>query len=144
MSEDEGARQALAKIFDEEFAAQRLAKGDNEVRGSKKFGTFDLRTDGMKISRILEEDGEEMTNILRSKTTEGRAKHLKSRKTNVDVAKVYDYILTDLEVMYTYFDRMGRRISFANKFGGRNIDEVLEDMEHSFAKLANQMKRYLV
>ena len=135
LSKDEGARQALAKIFDEEFAAQRLAKGDNEVRGSKKFGTFDLRTDGMKtLSRILEEDGEEMTNILRSKTTEGRAKHLKSRKTNVDVAKVYDYILTDPEVMYTYFDRMGRRISFANKFGGRNIDEVLEDMEDSLRK----------
>ncbi len=135
LSRDEGARQALAKIFDEEFAAQRLAKGDTEIRGSKQFGTFDLRTDGMKtLSRILEEDGEEMTNILRSKTTEGRAKHLKSRKTNVDVAKVYDYILTDPEVMYTYFDRMGRRISFANKFGGRNIDEVLEDMEDSLRK----------
>lgn len=135
LSKDQGARQALAKIFDEEFAAQRLAKGDTEIRGSKKFGTFDLRTDGMKtLSRILEEDGEEMTNILRSKTTEGRAKHLKSRKTNVDVAKVYDYILTDPEVMYTYFDRMGRRVSFANKFGGRNIDEVLEDMEDSLRK----------
>ena len=120
---DEGARSGLTQKFSDQFKTKRITAGENSA------GAFDdaERT----LSRILEEDGEDMANILRSKTTEVRAKHLKSRKTNVDVAEVYDYILTDPEVLYTYFDRMGRRISFANKFGGRNIDEVLEDMEDS-------------
>ena len=123
LSRDEGARSALTQIFADEFTAQRIAAGEDPA------GAF---ADAERtLSRILEEDGEDMANVLQSKTTAGRSKHLKSRKTNVDVAKVYDYILTDPEVLYTYFDRMGRRISFANKFGGRNIDEVLEDMEDS-------------
>lgn len=121
---DEAARSNLTQIFEESFIAQRTANGE-DLAGA--------RADAEQtLSRILEEDGEDMANILRSKTTAGRSKHLKSRKTNVDVAKVYDYIITDPEqALYTYFDRMGRRISFANKFGGRNIDEVLEDMEDS-------------
>ena len=111
---DEGARSALTQIFADEFTAQRIAAGDDPA------GAF---ADAERtLSRILQEDGEDMANILQSKTTAGRAKHLKSRKTNVDVAKVFDYIHTDPEVLYTYFDRMGRQISFANKFGGRNID----------------------
>lgn len=123
LSKDEGARSALTQIFADDFTAQRLAAGEDPA------GAF---ADAERtLSRILQEDGEDMANILQSKTTAGRAKHLKSRKTNVDVAKVYDYIHTDPEVLYTYFDRMGRQISFANKFGGRNIDEVLEDMEDS-------------
>ena len=121
LMKDEGARSALTQIFADEFTAQRIASGNDPA------GAF---ADAERtLARILQEDGEDMANILQSKTTEGRAKHLKSRKTNVDVSKVYDYILTDPEVLYTYFDRMGRQISFANKFGGRNIDEVLEDME---------------
>ena len=121
LMKDEGARSALTQIFADEFTAQRIAAGNDPA------GAF---ADAERtLARILQEDGEDMANILKSKTTEGRAKHLKSRKTNVDVSKVYDYILTDPEVLYTYFDRMGRQISFANKFGGRNIDEVLEDME---------------
>lgn len=123
LSKDEGARSALTQIFADDFTAQRLAAGEDPA------GAF---ADAERtLSRILQEDGEDMANILQSKTTAARAKHLKSRKTNVDVAKVYDYILTDPEALYTYFDRMGRQISFANKFGGRNIDEVLEDMEDS-------------
>lgn len=123
LSKDEGARSALTQIFADDFTAQRLAAGEDPA------GAF---ADAERtLSRILQEDGEDMANILQSKTTAARAKHLKSRKTNVDVAKVYDYILTDSEALYTYFDRMGRQISFANKFGGRNIDEVLEDMEDS-------------
>ena len=123
LSKDEGARSALTQIFADDFTAQRLAAGEDPA------GAF---ADAERtLSRILQEDGEDMANILQSKTTTARAKHLKSRKTNVDVAKVYDYILTDPEALYTYFDRMGRQISFANKFGGRNIDEVLEDMEDS-------------
>ena len=122
LMKDEGARSALTQIFADEFTAQRIAFGIDDSSGA--FADAE-RT----LTRILQEDGEDMANILQSKTTEGRAKHLKSRKTNVDVSKVYDYILTDPEVLYTYFDRMGRQISFANKFGGRNIDEVLEDME---------------
>ena len=126
LSRDEAARSALTQKFADEFTAQRILAGEDPA------GAF---ADAERtLSRILEEDGEDMANILRSKTTEGRAKHLKSRKTNVDVAEVYDFIVTDPEVMYTYFDRMGRRISFANKFGGRNIDEVLEDMEDSLRK----------
>jgi len=121
LMKDEGARSALTQIFADEFTAQRIAAGNDPA------GAF---ADAEKtLTNILREDGEDMANILQSKTTEGRVKHLKSRKTNVDVAKVYDYILTDPEVLYTYFDRMGRQISFANKFGGRNINEVLEDME---------------
>jgi len=115
------ARAALTNIFAEDYKMQRLANGEDPA------GAF---ADAERtLSRIMQEDAEDMENILRSADVSGRAKHLRQRKTNIDVAKVVDYILPTMDSLYTYIDRMGRQISFANKFGGRNIDEVLSDYE---------------
>ena len=61
-------------------------------------------------------------------------KHLKRRKTNIDVDKVIDYIHLDSNSIYTYLDRIGRQISFAKKFNGRNVDEVLEDLDDAMIR----------
>ena len=125
-------RFALTNIFADDYKMQRLANGDDPA------GAF---SDAERtLSRIMQEDGEEMENILRSADKAGRAKHLKQRKTNIDVAKVVDYIHADMEALYTYIDRMGRQISFANKFGGRNIDEVLEDLDDALMRAGKNPK----
>jgi hypothetical protein len=127
-------RFALTNIFADDYKMQRLANGED----ADDFLAF---SDAERtLSRIMQEDGEEMENILRSADKAGRAKHLKQRKTNIDVAKVVDYIHADMEALYTYIDRMGRQISFANKFGGRNIDEVLEDLDDALMRSGKNPK----
>ena len=125
-------RNALTNIFADDYKMQRLANGD-DPEGA-------LADAERTLSRIMQEDGEEMENVLRSSDKSGRAKHLKQRKTNIDVAKVVDYINADMEALYTYIDRMGRQISFANKFGGRNIDEVLEDLDDALMRAGKNPK----
>ena len=125
-------RSALTNVFAEDYKMQRLAEGQDPD------GAF---SDAERtLSRIMQEDGEEMENLMRSRDTAGRAKHLKQRKTNIDVAKVVDYIHADMEALYTYIDRMGRQISFANKFGGRNIDEVIEDLDDALIRAGKNSK----
>ena len=125
-------RSALTNVFAEDYKMQRLAEGQDPD------GAF---ADAERtLSRIMQEDGEEMENLMRSRDTAGRAKHLKQRKTNIDVAKVVDYIHADMEALYTYIDRMGRQISFANKFGGRNIDEVIEDLDDALIRAGKNSK----
>lgn len=125
-------RNALTNIFADDYKMQRLANGDDPD------GAF---VDAERtLSRIMQEDGDEMENVLRSADKAGRAKHLKQRKTNIDVAKVVDYINADMEALYTYIDRMGRQIAFANKFGGRNIDEVLEDLDDALMRAGKNPK----
>jgi len=125
-------RSALTNVFAEDYKMQRLAEGQDPD------GAF---SDAERtLSRIMQEDGEEMENLMRSRDTAGRAKHLKQRKTNIDVAKVVDYIHADMEALYTYIDRMGRQVSFANKFGGRNIDEVIEDLDDALIRAGKNPK----
>jgi hypothetical protein len=125
-------RNALTNIFADDYKMQRLANGDDP---DGAFADAELT-----LSRIMQEGGEEMENVLRSKDKSGRAKHLKQRKTNIDVGKVVDYIHADMRALYTYIDRMGRQISFANKFGGRNIDEVLEDLDDALMRAGKNPK----
>lgn len=125
-------RNALTNIFADDYKMQRLANGDDPE------GAF---VDAERtLSRIMQEDGDEMENVLRSADKAGRSKHLKQRKTNIDVGKVVDYIHADMEALYTYIDRMGRQIAFANKFGGRNIDEVLEDLDDALMRAGKNPK----
>ena len=122
LSTSNEARQTLTRIFGEDYEAQRLAAGKDT------FGVFE---DAEKtLRKILQEDGDDMQNPLRDTGKKPTMKHLKTRKTNVDVAKVVDFIHADMQALHTYIDRMGRQVSFANKYGGRSINEVLEDLEY--------------
>ena len=122
LSTSDEARQTLTRIFSEDYEAQRLAAGKDTL------GTFEDAESTLR--KILQEDGDDMQNPLRDTGKKPTMKHLKTRKTNVDVAKVIDFIHADMQALHTYIDRMGRQVSFANKYGGRSIDEVLEDLEY--------------
>jgi hypothetical protein len=119
-------RRALERIFEEDFKLQRMANGEplDGVEEDAK------RT----LSRIMQEDAEELMDGRISADKAGRIKHLKQRKTNIDVDKIIDYIHLDSNSIYTYMDRVGRQISFAKKFGGRNVDEVLEDLDDAMMR----------
>ena len=133
---DDAERELLTQIFTDDFGLQRMAKGESPDG---------VRADAEDtLKRIMQEDGEDFgvdfENVRGSPTKEAKAKHLKRRKTNIDPAKVVDFIHADLEAVFTYMDRMGRRISFANKYGGRNVDEVMEDLDDILLKAGKSDK----
>ena len=129
------ARNALTQIFADEYSAQRIAKGEDPSGA--------LEDAERTLSRIMQEDGDDMANIMRSNDASGKIKHLKERKTDIDPAKVIDYIIPNMDALYYYIDRMGRQISFAKKFNGRNIDEVLDDYETIFRKAGKSDKEII-
>lgn len=126
MLADTTNRAGLENIFAEDFKLQRIANGE-DVAGVEEDAK---RT----LSRIMQEDAEELMDVRASADKAGRIKHLKQRKTNIDVDKIIDYIHLDSDSIYTYMDRVGRQISFAKKFGGRNVDEVLEDLDDAMMR----------
>ena len=126
MLADTTNRAGLENIFAEDFKLQRMANGE-DVAGVEEDAK---RT----LSRIMQEDAEELMDVRASADKAGRIKHLKQRKTNIDVDKIIDYIRLDSDSIYTYMDRVGRQISFAKKFGGRNVDEVLEDLDDAMMR----------
>lgn len=126
MLADTANRARLENIFAEDFKLQRMANGE-DVAGVEEDAK---RT----LGRIMQEDAEELMDVRVSADKAGRIKHLKQRKTNIDVDKIIDYIHLDSDSIYTYMDRVGRQISFAKKFGGRNVDEVLEDLDDAMMR----------
>lgn len=133
---DGAEREILTQKFAEDFALQRASRGES-IDGTRADAEDTL-------AKIMEEDGEDFDidfgNVRAGLTKEGKAKHLKRRKTNIDPAKVVDFIHADLEALYTYMDRMGRRISFANKYNGRSVDDVLEDLDGILIKAGKNEK----
>jgi hypothetical protein len=117
---DSAEREALTQIFENRYQLDRLDNPD-VPRGST------AREDAERtVSRILGEDGSDLE-ISFSGMPKG--KHLAFRKTNVDEWEVADFMKIDIESMYAYFDHMGSRIEFARAFKGKNINDILDEIE---------------
>jgi len=60
----------------------------------------------------------------------GRSKHFRHRKLDIPNALVYDFIQNDpLAVMKAYTQRVAPQYEFAKMFGGKSIDDVLDDVD---------------
>jgi len=60
----------------------------------------------------------------------GKSKHFKHRMIDIPNSEVLEFIHTNpIQVMRAYTTRTGSRYEFSKQFGGRSIDELLDDQE---------------
>jgi len=122
---DEGARERLTAKFDEWYTIERSNNPDPKY-------TSTTRADAERsVANILEEDADEFENLSFGG---GSTKHLKNRKTNIPEWMVEEFIIKDEDALYSYFERMGKKIAFAETYGGRTIDEVMDAFETELRK----------
>ena len=122
---DEGARERLTAKFDEWYTIERSNNPDPKYTGT-------TRADAERsVANILEEDADEFENLSFGG---GSTKHLKNRKTNIPEWMVEEFIIKDEDALYSYFERMGKKIAFAETYGGRTIDEVMDAFETELRK----------
>jgi hypothetical protein len=122
---DEGARERLTAKFDEWYTIERNNNPDPKYTGT-------TRADAERtVAKILEEDADEFENLSFGG---GSTKHLKDRKTNIPEWMVEEFIIKDEDALYSYFERMGKKIAFAETYGGRTIDEVMDAFETELRK----------
>ena len=122
---DEGARERLTAKFDEWYTIERSNNPDPKYTGT-------TRADAERsVANILEEDADEFENLSFGG---GSTKHLKDRKTNIPEWMVEEFIIKDEDALYSYFERMGKKIAFAETYGGRTIDEVMDAFETELRK----------
>ena len=139
---DEQFREGLTQKFEDHYFKQRLNDGNVEYADAKMGASVSTREDAERtLSRILEEDADDLESIVPSETISGGHKHLAHRKTNIPEWEVVDYMQLTPDAMYSYFNRMGKSIAFAQKFGGRNIDEVLQDITEIMEKAGLSEKK---
>lgn len=122
---DEGARERLTAKFDEWYTIERNNNPDPKYTGT-------TRADAERtVAKILEEDADEFENLSFGG---GSTKHLKDRKTNIPEWMVEEFIIKDEDALYSYFERMGKKIAFAETYGGKTIDEVMDAFETELRK----------
>ena len=122
---DEGARERLTAKFDEWYTIERNNNPDPKYTGT-------TRADAERtVAKIMEEDADEFENLSFGG---GSTKHLKDRKTNIPEWMVEEFLIKDEDALYSYFERMGKKIAFAETYGGRTIDEVMDAFETELRK----------
>ena len=101
------------------------------------------------IRRIMEENAEELEDGL-YQGLGGGAKHLKFRKTDIDEWQIAEHMVLNMDAIYTYAARMGRKIEFQRAYGGKNIVQVADEIEAmgrnaglSEAKVAKAKKAFV-
>lgn len=57
------------------------------------------------------------------------SKHTRMRTLDIPEWKVKDFILTDVGIIDAYTRKMGNKIEWTRKFGKRNIDDILDEIE---------------
>ena len=118
--DDVGARERLTDTFDKWYTTERANNPDPKFTGT-------TRDDAERtVQKILDEDADEFENLSFGG---GSTKHLKDRKTNIPEWMVEDFIIKDEDALYSYFERMGKKIAFAETYGGKTIDEVMDEFE---------------
>lgn len=125
--QNKSSRKKLEDIFTDHYTKEGL----QDPRASAK----------NTLSKIMEEDAEEMSDFRPAKGNQSRNKHMLHRKTNINEYQISDFMIKDIEVMYTYLDRMGKRIEFKRAFGDKNIDELLDDAEFDMRKSGMKEKK---
>ena len=64
----------------------------------------------------------------------GKSKHMRHRSLDIPNAKVFEFIQNDpLAVMKAYTSRVAPQYEFSKMFGGKSVDEVLDDIDTDMA-----------
>ena len=136
---DAAAREELTGIFERHYTRQRL-----EAKETIADAGTSAREDAERtVNRILTDDADDFEGLTPSEPKDyvGGAKHLRHRKTNIPEYEIADFMLLGRDALHAYISRVGKQIAFAQKFKGRNIDEVLEDLTDSMRKNGNSDKQ---
>ena len=124
---DENAREGLTKIFERHLTRNPARVWDDEAQQYTQRLVQNPRQFAEEtVASILEENADSIENFMNKP---GSGKHLKHRVLNIPEHEIVDYIITGPEVIYSYSQRMGKRIEWARNFGDKNIDDVLNDIE---------------
>ncbi len=121
------AREGLTKIFEVHLTRNPARVWDDEAQQYTQRLVQNPRQFAEEtVASILEENADSIENFTNKP---GSGKHLKHRVLNIPEYEIVDYIITGPEVMYSYANRMGKRIEWARNFGDKNIDDVLNEIE---------------
>jgi len=141
---DDAAREGLTRKFEDHYFRQRMQDENLTYAEAKAGYSESVREDAERtLKRILEEDADDLEDLMPAPDIKGGSKHLAHRKTNIPEHEVLDYMHLTMDALHAYITRMGKQIAFAQKFGGRNIDEVLADMTEEMKRLAYLQRRLL-
>lgn len=139
---DEAAREGLTRKFEDHYFRQRMQDENLSYAEAKAGISESVREDAERtLKRILEEDADDLEDLMPAPDIKGGSKHLAHRKTNIPEHEVLDYMHLTMDALYAYTTRMGKQIAFAQKFGGRNIDEALADMTEEMEKAGLSSKK---
>ena len=127
LADDPAMEQRLVEVFEEHIRKNPRYTFWDENAG--KWQKIDpSQHDPAKIARqavnniMGKSDGFEPSGV-------SRGKHLLHRTINIPEHKVKDFIYKGSDVLYVYADRMGKKIEWRRQFGGRTIEQVLDDHE---------------
>lgn len=123
---DEGARGRLIMKLEKQYEKDRALNPD------KDYKTSAFEDAERSLARILQEDADDFENIQLDFA--GSSKHLFNRKTNIPAHEVSEFIIKNENTLYSYIERMGKKIAFHKTYGGKNIDEVLQEIETELRK----------
>ncbi len=139
---DDAAREGLTRKFEDHYFRQRMQDENLSYAEAKAGYSESVREDAERtLKRILEEDADDLEDLMPANDIKGGSKHLAHRKTNIPEHEILEYMHLSMDAVHAYVTRMGKQIAFAQKFGGRNIDEVLADMTQDMEKAGLSTKK---
>ena len=139
---DDAAREGLTRKFEDHYFRQRMQDENLSYAEAKAGYSKSVREDAERtLKRILEEDADDLEDLMPANDIKGGSKHLAHRKTNIPEHEILEYMHLSMDALHAYVTRMGKQIAFAQKFGGRNIDEVLADMTQDMEKAGLSTKK---
>lgn len=106
----------------------------------------DLSTDKDAIAKRVDETIDQIiglsdpANDMNAFYGAGKSKHFRHRKLDIPNSLVYEFIQTDpLAVMKAYTQRVAPQYEFAKMFGGKSIDDILDDVDDDMLSAGKSM-----
>lgn len=131
LKSSEDAREGLTAAFERYLTKEthywREGKGDAPGKWVRKPTDYNPRETAEQIVRnILEENPDD---ILDSAVSPAGGKHLRHRAIDIPIDQVAPFIIKNESVLYTYAERMGRKIEWTRNFGDKTINDIMLQIE---------------
>ena len=131
LTSSEDAREGLTAAFERYLTKEthywKESKGDAPGEWVRKPIDYNPRETAEQIVRnILEENPDD---ILDSAVSPTGGKHLRHRAVDIPIDEVAPFIIKNESVLYTYAERMGRKIEWTRNFGDKTINDIMLQIE---------------
>ena len=131
LKSSEDAREGLTAAFERYLTKEthywKEGKGDAPGKWVRKPTDYNPRETAEQIVRnILEENPDD---ILDSAVSPAGGKHLRHRAIDIPIDQVAPFIIKNESVLYTYAERMGRKIEWTRNFGDKTINDIMLKIE---------------